>query len=279
MSIELPEALILAGQMNEILVEKQIASCTLQDCERLQRTGFLNKNITDFDRLVKGRIQAVTSRGMVILLKLDTTMNLLLAPEYGGKLRYHIGKSTTPGKIHLEVNFTDNTALTVRLTGMGAIFAADNKELERIYFYKRDFSGIPSPVEDDFTFDRFLELTRELKRNLKSVLVGKDAILVGLSNSAFQDIIYRAELHPKRKISELDSKEFRALFDAINTVIKERIRLKGKHQFTDLHGKQGGYVPAMGPNMKGQGCPACGTGIEKLNVGGGDVFYCPTCQK
>ena len=113
---------------------------------------------------------------------------------------------------------------------------------------------------------------------LKSVLVGKDAVVVGLSNSAFQDIIYRAKLHPKRKASELNKDERRALYDAIRLVLQERIRLNGKDQFYDLYGNQGGYTPAMGPDMKQQPCPICGTPIEKLSVGGGHVYFCPNCQ-
>lgn len=46
----------------------------------------------------------------------------------------------------------------------------------------------------------------------------------------------------------------------------------------DLYGKQGSYTPAMGPNMKEQACPACGTKVQKLSLGGGQIYYCPTCQ-
>ena len=113
---------------------------------------------------------------------------------------------------------------------------------------------------------------------LKSVLVGKDAIVVGLSNSAFQDIIFRAKLHPKRKASELNQSERQILFDAIRFVLQERIRLKGKDQFYDLFGNQGSYAPAMGPNMKQRRCTECGTSIEKLSVGGGHIYLCPKCQ-
>ena len=45
MSIELPEALILTEQMNKEVLGKQIKSYELQDYERLQKIGFLNKNI------------------------------------------------------------------------------------------------------------------------------------------------------------------------------------------------------------------------------------------
>ena len=122
-------------------------------------------------------------------------------------------------------------------------------------------------------------LISALKRNLKSILVGKDAILVGISNSAFQDIIYRAKVFPKRKGSELSKDEKKALFDAIKSLIHERIELGGKDSFIDLYAKGGKYVPKMGPNMKEKTCSECGTGIERMSFGGGQVYYCSTCQE
>ena len=279
MSIELPEAKILAGQMNKELRGKGIKSCHLQDYERLQRIGMLDKDTKSFDQLVNGKIEFVISRGNVIRVKLNNGMNLVLGPEYGGKIFYHKSEKTVPSKFHLKVDFNDDTVLTVRLTSMGLIHAVKDNDLERSYVYRRDFNPeVPSPIDEDFTFERFAKLLADNNRMLKSVLVGKDAVVVGLSNSAFQDIIYRARLHPKRKASELSEDERRALYDAIRLVLHERIRLNGKDQFHDLYGNQGGYMPAMGPNMKHQTCPLCGTPIEKLSVGGGYVYLCPHCQ-
>jgi len=279
MSIELPEAKILAEQMSKELRGKRIKSCHLQDYERLQRIGMLDKDTKSFDQLVNGRIESVISRGNVIRVKLDNGMNLVLGPEYGGKIFYHKSGKTVPEKFHLRVNFGDDTALTVRLTSMGLIHAMKDNELERSYVFRRDFNlEVVSPIDEDFTFERFLKLLADNNRMLKSVLVGKDAVVVGLSNSAFQDIVYRARLHPKRKASELNKDERRALYDAIRFLLQERIRFKGKDQFYDLYGNQGGYTPAMGPNMKQQPCPICGTSIEKLSVGGGHIYFCPNCQ-
>ena len=279
MSIELPEAKILAGQMNKELRGKRIKSYHLQDYERLQRIGMLDKDTKSFNQLVNGKIESVTSRGNVIRVKFNNGMNLILAPEYGGKIFYHTSEKTVPSEFHLKVDFSDDTVLTVRLTSMGLIHALKDSDLKRSYVFRRDFnSEVPSPIDEEFTFESFSKLLVENNRMLKSVLVGKDAVVVGLSNSAFQDIIYRARLHPKRKASELSKDERRALFDAIRLMLQERIRLNGKDQFYDLYGNQGGYSPAMGPNMKHQTCPKCGTPIEKLSVGGGHVYLCPNCQ-
>jgi formamidopyrimidine-DNA glycosylase len=170
-------------------------------------------------------------------------------------------------------------ALTVRLTSMGGIYVMRDDELPRSYFYKRDFNAdVPSPMDKGFNFDVFAGSLSKNDRALKSVLVGKDAILVGISNSSFQDILYRAKLHPKRKASGLNADERTRLYDSLKHVLSERIRLNGKEEFTDFYGRQGGYKPAMGPRMKGTKCAACKTPIQKLSVGGGNVFLCPKCQ-
>ncbi|MFX1344430.1 MAG: DNA-formamidopyrimidine glycosylase family protein [Promethearchaeota archaeon] len=278
MSIELPEAYILAEQMNKELIGKQIKSYNLQDYERLQRIGFLNENINEFNLLIDCKIISIISRGNLIRVVLNNDLNLLIGPEYGGRVLYHKDNKKIPNRIHLKIEFDDNTILTIRLTGMGLIYAIRNIDLEKSYLYKRDFSNILSPLEENFTLKYFSELVKTRKRGIKSILVGKDAILVGLSNSAFQDILYRAKLYPKVKGSNLTEQQRKKLFEAIKTVVNERIRYGGKFQFVDLYGNKGQYIPAMGPNMKAKTCIECDSVIEKLSVGGGQVYYCPICQ-
>jgi formamidopyrimidine-DNA glycosylase len=279
MSIELPEAKILAEQMNRELHGKRISGYRLQDYKRLQRIGFMNRDVKAFDQLVNRTVESVSSRGNTIRLKLGGKLNVLLSPEYGGEIFYHSNESTLPEKFHLKIDFSDDTALTVRLTSMGGIHVLKDSELPDSYVFKRDFNpNIPTPIDKNFTLNTFSRLLQDNNRALKAVLVGRDAVLVGLSNSAFQDIIYRAKLHPKRKASELSPAERRELFDAVTLVLRERARLNGKDQFSDLYQRRGSYVPAMGPNMRKQKCPICKSSIEELSLGGGKVFVCPRCQ-
>ncbi len=279
MSVELPEAYLLAIQMNREITGKQVAAFDLQNCAKFQKMGFISKPLSDFDRLRGCKIESVVSRGNIIRLKLDGGLNLLLAPEYGGIIRFHPKREIINSKYHLKLGFTDGTMLTVTLTGMGVIKALTDSELEDSYVYKRDFSSVASPLEESFNFKRFSRELAVTNVNLKQVLVGKDAVIVGLGNSAFQDVIYLSRIHPKRKASELNEAEQRSLFDAIQFVVKERIKAGGKNQFIDLYGKRGGYLSAMGSNRKGQTCTACGTNVERLSLGGGQVYYCPKCQK
>lgn len=276
----MPEAYILSTQMENEVKGKKIVSVDIRNCAKLQKIGFVNKDITDFDKISGGKIETITSRGNVIRVKLNNGMNLLLAPEYGGKILYHTKEPSTTTKFHLMLRFSDDTALTVTLTGMGIIQALKDETLKGSYVYKRDFSSTVSPTDEGkFTFEGFSKKFAAKNVNIKSALVGKDAVLVGLSNSAFQDILYRAKIHPKRKASSLNESEKLALFEAILLVIHERIRLGGKTQFVDFYGKKGSYAPTMGPDMKGKFCPACGAQVEKFSLGGGQIYYCPRCQK
>jgi len=278
MSVELPEAHILAEQMNVALPGRRVNAVSLSDCEKLQRMGFVNRDLGEFNWLIGRAVAAAYSRGNTVRVSLDGGVNLLLAPEYGGVVLLHPAGEKVVGKRHLKVDFMDGSTLTARLTSMGLILAVKDHDLERSYMYRRDFLAGLSPLEDEFTIGGFTGLISGVNRGLKQVLVGKEAVLVGLSNSGFQDVIYRAGLHPRRRASSLSPEETARLFNAIRSLVDERLRLGGKDEWVDLYGRRGGYTPLMGPNMKNRACPACESRIERIQQGGGTVYLCPVCQ-
>jgi len=278
MSVELPEAKILAEQMNRVLKGKKVGSHEVQDSEKLQRIGFMNKDLADYDILDGETILGAESSGNTVHLRLSGDANLVISPEYGGRVQYHEEGEKHPS-YHLKLEFTDCSALTMRLTNMGVVSAAMTGELEKRYTYRRDFKDAASPDSAGFTYGYFKDVFGGQNRALKPLLVGKDAVLVGLSNSAFQDIIYRAGLHPKRKASSLTEDETRGLYDAIKALLEERLSMGGKDEWTDLHGRRGRYAPWMGPNMRDKDCPRCGAVVQRLAHGGGHVYLCPSCQK
>ena len=278
MSIELPEARILAAQMLKQLKGKRIKTYTLHDIAKLQKIGFVNRNLADFERLRGTVVQDVITSGNTLRVKLTRRMNLVIAPEYGGKVRCVAPGAAHPEKAHLKLEFASGDGLTVRLTSMGVIHAVSDAELRDNFMIQRDFSGRPAPVDQGFTLCRFRQQLVAHGTVLKTALVGKDAVVVGLSNSAFQDILYRARLHPKWKASDLGAQQTRALYQATRALIRDRLRLGGKDEFEDLFGTPGRYIPRMGPNRRNQACDECGTPIQKLAHGGGHVYLCPSCQ-
>lgn len=71
MSVELPEAHILAKQMREALRGRVVQSVTLSDYEKLQRIGFVNRNVDEFQWLVDRAVEDVVSRGNTVRVVLD----------------------------------------------------------------------------------------------------------------------------------------------------------------------------------------------------------------
>lgn len=116
MGIELPEALILAKQMNEELNGKIIDRAHLKDYASLLRMGFINPEPNDLEaRLVKKSIDSVTAKEKWISVALKPDMRLLLG-EMMGKVLYHSSQDSIPSKYHLKLEFEDNTFLTVRIS-------------------------------------------------------------------------------------------------------------------------------------------------------------------
>jgi formamidopyrimidine-DNA glycosylase len=279
-SVELPEAQILAEQMISMLLEKKIKAYDVQDYEKLQKIGFMNKDLKDYERLVGCAVKSIIQRGNTIRIQLNKKMNLVLCPDYRASILYHKSDETLPKKHHLKVEFTDGTYLTIRQTGMGLVYSATNQEVKGLYVIKRDFSDVPSPVgEHDFSFEQFSELLEAKNQNIKAAIVGKTAVVVGLSNAAFQEIIYNARIHPKRNTSTLSDDEKHNLYDSMKQILNERICSGGKDNWVNLFGESGRHTPVMGPNMKDKECPECGAAIDKIAHGGGQVFFCPHCQR
>jgi len=280
MSVELPEALVLAEQLTISILEKNIKQYDIQDSQRLQKIGFMNKDLKDYDRLLGCKVKSISQRGNTIRIQMSKKMNIVMCPDYGASILYHESDESLPKKYHFKVEFSDGTYLTVRQTGMGLIYSATDTEFADLYVVKRDFSETPSPVgEQEFTFDHFSELLDAKGQNIKAAIVGKTAIVVGLSNAAFQEIIYKAGIHPKRNTSSFTSDEKRNVYDAMKEILNARICSGGKDNWLNLYGEPGRHTPVMGPNMKDKDCPACGSLIEKIAHGGGHVYFCPRCQK
>ncbi|MFX1579094.1 MAG: DNA-formamidopyrimidine glycosylase family protein [Promethearchaeota archaeon] len=280
MSVELPEAQILAEQMMDTLLEKKIKSIDIQDSEKLQKIGFMNKKLKDYNRLVGCKVKSINQRGNVIRIQMNKKMNLVLCPDYGAKIVFHTTEATLPKKHHFKAEFTDGSYMTIRQTGMGLVYSASDQEVKDLYVIKRDFSDIPSPVgEHDFTVEKFIDLLDTKGQNIKAAIVGKTAIVVGLSNAAFQEIIYKAGIHPKRNTSTLTDDEKHAIYDSMKQILNSRICSGGKDNWLNLYGEPGRHIPVMGPNMKDKNCTQCGAAIEKIAHGGGQVYFCPRCQR
>jgi formamidopyrimidine-DNA glycosylase len=274
---ELPETVILARQINATLRGKTVRSGSLGN--KPHKFVWYNRTHQEFASLTAGKhLGEAHSRGRWLFVPLEPGYVLVLG-ECGGRVLYHPAGAKLPDTYHLTLAFDDGSALTVTTQMWGAMELYDKgQELERQYV--KDMR--PTPTDAGFTFDYFSGLVDSLlageKRSVKGLLT-QDQLIPGLGNAIAQDIMYRAHLHPRRSLADLDAGQRRALFDAIVSTVRAVIDQGGRYDETNLFGAPGGYVRLMDKRAAGRPCRVCGTTVEKMQYLGGTCYFCPGCQQ
>jgi len=274
---ELPECMTLANQMNDTIRGKTIERGQLGNSPH--KFVWYNRSHDEFETLTKGKtVGAAKARGRWLFISLEPGYVLLLG-ECGGKVLYHPAESKVPKKYHLYITFDDGSFVTATTQMWGAMELYERgAEQERQYV--KDMR--PTPVDPEFTFDYFTALIEDLlrgkKRSTKSLLT-QDQLVPGLGNAIAQDILFRAGLHPRLAIADLEPGERRALYEAIRDTVREVTEKGGRYDEFDLYGNPGGYVRLMDKRAADVPCPVCGTTVCKESYLGGSIYTCGGCQR
>jgi formamidopyrimidine-DNA glycosylase len=273
---ELPEIVTLARQINEALVGKTIQRGQLGNSPH--KFVWYNQSHEEFERLTEGKtVGGARARGRWLFIELVPGYTLVLG-ECGGKVLYHPAGSQVPKKYHLYITFKDGSFLTAMTQMWGALELYEKGEEQNRQYVK----GMrTTPVEPGFTFDYFCGLIDDPpdgKRRSAKALLTQDQVIPGLGNAIAQDILFRARLHPRHPVADLDTEQRRALYQAILSTTQKAMEAGGRYDESDLHGKPGGYVRLMDKNAVGRPCQACGGDVIKIQYLGGACYFCPDCQ-
>jgi formamidopyrimidine-DNA glycosylase len=271
----MPEAVTIAQQMQATLIGK-----TIQHFSRgvlVHKFLWLSKTAEEYDAFLSGKkITGASSYGRSIYLYVGEE-NLLWFGELGGRILYHPQGQPLPAKYHLRWDFADDSIMTFNLQMWGFVSLLEKSELAKHPYAE---VGVP-PLSDGFTTERFDQLLEEYpektKKGIKGFLVTSKHVH-GIGNGYLQDILFRAKIHPARKIPTLTADERQKLFTAIQNTLAEAIKLGGREDERNLFDHPGGYHRLMSNQSVGQPCPDCGTLIQKLSYLGGACYLCPSCQ-
>jgi formamidopyrimidine-DNA glycosylase len=262
---ELPEIYVLARDMQNELVGR-----TIQAIEVLQ-PKCLNLPEDEFRAaLVGAQIRQASSHGK--WLRVHTTQGwLLLGLGMGGEIlltdRQHL-----PEKYRLVFDFVDGACLAVNFWWFGYAH------------YVQDLADHPmtASLGPDFmtlTLDDFRALLRGRRGGVKSLLLNQKRV-AGIGNVYAQDPLFRAGIHPLRRINTLTDDEIDALWRALRETLQQSIDLGGSHWEQNLHGEHGRWDSSFFhvAYREGQPCPACGATIGKIKTGSTSTHICPSCQ-
>jgi len=121
------------------------------------------------------------------------------------------------------------------------------------------------------------------KINEKSSLSAKAFLtteqrIPGVGNGVLQDILWNANIHPKKKLQDIKDKEKEKLFNSVKSTIMAMRMQGGRDTERDLFGCKGGYKTILSANTLKYPYPACGSGLIREAYMGGNIYFCPTCQ-
>lgn len=196
----------------------------------------------------------------------------------GVNVRYFAAGAKRPDKHQLLLEFEDGGAVCCTVQMYGGLWAFPDGMNEDFYYTVAKEK--PSPLADAFDAAYFASLlTDETKKLSAKAFLATEQRIPGLGNGVCQDILWRAGLHPKRKMSTLTDGEYETLYLTVKRLLAEMTARGGRDTEKDLFGRPGGYRTVMSRKNDGMPCPACGDIIRRMAYLGGNVYVCEGCQR
>jgi len=269
---ELPEITKLSTQMHQALKGKTIKEVTLlqEKCANIPETDFRK-------RTTGATITGIYHKGKWIITSLDNGEHILLSVGMGGDIIYFEDESTLPEKYQIKLLFADGSGYTARFWWFGKFLLVSQYEMDN----EPSTKGIAmDPFDEKFTLEYFTALLTGKKTQVKAFLMNQKNV-GGIGNMYMHDILFKAGLHPQRKISDMTKDDITRLYNSIQEVLGFS-RDKGAFKYEkDFYGKEGGYTEehfCVG-YRENKPCPACGMTIEQIKTGSTSSYICPQCQK
>lgn len=273
--IEIPEALTLAKQINDTLRWKKIVNVVAGYTPH--KFAWYNGDPQKYNEILKGKtINIAAGCGGMVDISADNATILI---GDGVALRYHGQGEKRPAKHQLLIEFNDFTAVSASVQMYGGMWCFSSEDEFRNPYYNMAKEK-PSPLSEEFNKSYFDELIspQDVQKLSTKAFLATEQRIPGLGNGVLQDILWKAKIHPKRKINTLKDEDKGTLYCTIKAVLSDMTRLGGRDTEKDLYGNNGGYKTMMSKNNAGSPCVSCGGIIKKGNYLGGSIYYCENCQ-
>ena len=272
--LELPESFTIAKQIDDSLRGKVIAAVEIEQSPH--KFAFFTADKEKYAGMLTGETILGGARhgGYAEIITARHIVNF----SDGAYPRYYAPGEKPPAKRQFMLKFSDGSHLAVCIQMYGFIGAARIDEPENPY--RRVAVEKPDPLGDAFTYGYFKSLYEPdgKKLSLKAFLATEQRI-PGLGNGVLQDILFNAKIDPRRDIKTLSDENWRVLYAAVCSALRQMCDLGGRSTERDLFGNPGGYPCRLCKDTLGSPCPVCGTPIEKTAYMGGAVYFCRECQK
>jgi formamidopyrimidine-DNA glycosylase len=224
-------------------------------------------NARQLKTALRGRSFENTRRhGKYLFVTLDDGVSLVMHFGMTGELKYYKVEANKPEYTQMLFAFENDYHLAYVLPRkLGEI------RLEQEYdaFIKRKELG-PDVLKAGFDFAAFQEALSGRRAMIKSALMNQK-IMAGVGNVYSDEILFQAQVHPRRKVSELEEYRLEQVFNCMKSVLETAIKY-------DADTEQLPQTFLLPHRKEGEACPRCDGEIEKIRVAGRSGYYCPSCQ-
>ncbi|WP_068617438.1 Fpg/Nei family DNA glycosylase [Paenibacillus tuaregi] len=266
---ELPEMENYRIQLSQLILDRPITKVTVG------REKSINKDSADFIREVTGtRIIFIERRGKHLLFHLDSGRRLLLHLMLGGLLYLGTDEDKPERSTQVEISFGNQTLYFMGLR-LGYLHLYSAKESDE---FLSDLG--PEIIDRRMTEEKFIQLFAKRRGALKSTLVNQH-VIAGIGNCYADEIAFEAELRPSSKIQNLSRDDLAKLYHSTLAVFRHATEHGGYIELplTKEDKLTGGFNDLCRVyDRAGEGCIRCDGVIEKSEIGGRKVFFCPKCQ-
>lgn len=274
---ELPEVESIARGLRPAIVGRTIIGV------RLGKTDFMDDPAAVERELPGKRITKVERYGKFLVLRLEEGSgtngngNLALAIHLGMTGQIVARRAEEPKPPHTHAVFALDDGRELRYTDIrrfGRMAVVGDEALEKII---GPLGADPTQVSEE----EFCARIGGRRARVKALLMDQ-RVLRGMGNIYTDESLWRARIHPARIGARLTRDQARRLWRAVQSILKEAIRLRGSSisDYVDANGETGDYQSRhRAYGREGKNCFRCWTKIRRITVAGRSSYFCPRCQR
>ncbi len=299
---ELPEVETVVRDLQKKVAGRTITAVwfdwpkLIKDYEAQSRLTVSTKAVAHFKKHIVGKkIERVARRAKNILIYLSGGHLMLVHQKMTGHFLLGQWKMGPKGSVAvapreiIEDSYNGYVHLIFTLDDGRQLGLSDVRKFAKVIFgTAKQIEALPElahlgpdALDERLDSRTFAAIMSREKRPIKQVLMDP-FVIAGIGNIYSDDILWRAQAHPKVSAAKLSPVELRAIYKAMREVLTLAVKLRGTStsDFRDTAGKEGGYTGhRLVYQRTGEPCGRCKTPIERMVIGGRSAHFCPACQK